>query len=499
MRTWLAILAALLLIPTAAQAGPSVYTRTPEDPAAIIVKGVGDGRADDSGAIQAAIDAAARGGQGGIVWLPSGRYRISRTILVRPAIRIFGVGRTRPVILLGDNTPGFGSGIASMVAFIGNDQYNVARYNQGRAAVPPPSIVPFDPKIFDASSNTFYSALANVDFEIGAGNAGATAVRMRTAQHSFLRHVDFRIGSGLAGIYHAGNQFEDLHFYGGRYGILAEKTSPAWQFTLLDSTFDGQREAAIREHEMRLTLANVVIRNTPVGIEIDRGHNDSLWGKDVRFENVSRAAVVISNEENVFTQIGFDNALASNVPVFARFRESGRTVAGAGPRYRMKRFHYGLMVPALGKTGDYATIAEAEPLRRWPTRSEPVIRPLPGSDQWVNVRSLGVKGDDATDDTAALQRAIDNHRILYLPSGRYRVTDTLKLRPDTILISLHPGLTHVYLPDETPAFAGIGAAKGMIESARGGNAIVHGLGLWTGGINPRASAGSNRWSDISNR
>ena len=172
MRTWLAILAALLLVPTAAQAGPSVYTRTPDDPAAIIVKGVGDGRADDSGAIQAAIDAAARGGQGGIVWLPSGRYRISRTILVRPAIRIFGVGKTRPVILLGDNTPGFGAGIASMVAFIGNDQYNVARYNQGRAAVPPPTIVPFDPKIFDASSNTFYSALANVDFEIGAGNAG---------------------------------------------------------------------------------------------------------------------------------------------------------------------------------------------------------------------------------------------------------------------------------------------------------------------------------------
>jgi hypothetical protein len=28
----------------------------------------------------------------------------------------------------------------------------------------------------------------------------------------------------------------------------------------------------------------------------------------------------------------------------------------------------------------------------------------------------------------------------------------------------------------------------MIESARGGNAIVHGLGLWTGGVNPRASA-----------
>jgi sugar lactone lactonase YvrE len=488
MRIWLAALAALLLLPAPALAGPSVYSRAPDDPAAVTVKGVGDGRADDSAAIQAAIDQAAKSGHGGIVWLPSGRYRISRTLLVRPAVRIFGVGRTRPVILLGANTPGFGAGIATMGAFVGNDQYNIGQYNQGRAAVPPPTVIPFDPNIFDASSNTFYSALANVDFEIGAGNAGAAAVRMRTAQHSFLRHVDFRIGSGLAGIYQAGNACADLHFYGGRYGILAEKTSPAWQFTLLDSTFTGQREAAIREHEMRLTLVNVAIADTPVGILIDRGHDDSLWGKDVRFDNVARAAVLISNERSVFTQIGFDNALASRVPTFARFRESGRTVPGRSLNYRMKHFHYGLALPGPGRPGDYATIVEDEPLRRLPARRPPAIRPLPPVEQWVDVRSLGVRGDDESDDTAALQRAIDRHRILYLPSGRYRVTDTLRLRPDTILVALHPGVTQIYLPDDLPAYAGIGGARALIESARGGDAIVSGLGLWTGGVNPRATA-----------
>src|SRR5690554_2621781 len=135
-------LAAILLacaLATPAFAGPSRYTIMPDDPAAIVVQGVGDGRADDSQAIQSAIDAAAQSGRGGVVWLKPGRYRISRTILVRPAVRIFGVGKTRPVILLDANTPGFGSGIATMVAFIGNDQYNVAQYNQGGAAVPPPT------------------------------------------------------------------------------------------------------------------------------------------------------------------------------------------------------------------------------------------------------------------------------------------------------------------------------------------------------------------------
>jgi hypothetical protein len=69
---------------------------------------------------------------------------------------------------------------------------------------------------------------------------------------------------------------------------------------------------AIREHEAGLTLANIVMREVPVGIEIDRGHGDWLWGKDIRFERVRQAAVIISNANNVYTQVGFESALASD-------------------------------------------------------------------------------------------------------------------------------------------------------------------------------------------
>jgi hypothetical protein len=481
--TWLLGAAALLLpAPLLAQSA-SVYLQAPDEPRAITVKGVGDGRADDTAAIQQAIDAAAEGGNGGVVFLPSGRYRISRTIFVKSAVRVFGVGPTRPEIILGDNTPGYGSGVAAMVAFTGEDQYRV-----GKAPVPPPTSVPFDPSIWDATSSTFYSALSNVNFRIGTGNSGAVAVRFRVAQHGYLRHIDFHTGSGLAGVYQAGNEFENLRFFGGRYGIMSEKTSPAWQFTLIDSEFQGQRDAAIREHEVDLTLVNVAIRDTPIGIEINRGNSDSLFGKQVRFENVSNAGVLISAENNVFTQVGFADAVAVNTPTFARFRDSGKTVAGSGARYQVKDFSYGLKLAGLGTIGDYATDVEMAPLGRAPARPARKIRALPPVSQWTNVRDLGVKGDDATDDTAALQRAIDTHRVLYFPMGRYRVTDTLKLRPDSVLIALHPSLTHVYLPDETPAFMGVGGPKALIQSAKGGNAIVHGLGLWTGGVNPRATA-----------
>jgi len=470
----------------------SVFATAPADPAAVTVKAKGDGVTDDSAAIQAAIDAAAARPGGGIVFLPAGRHRITRTIYMWPGVRLFGVGKTRPVFVLGANTPGFQRGVGSMIFFTGNQPNGAAPGPggsplRGRVPVPPPTSVPFNPDIADANSGTFYSSMANVDFEIGAGNPAATGVRFHTAQHAYLAHIDFHLGSGLAGIYQVGNLGMNLRFFGGRYGILAEKTSPAWQYTLLDSTFEGQRDAAIREHEAGLTLVNTVFRDTPVGIEIDKGYGDWLWGKDVRFENVSKAGVIISNEGNAYTQIGFDNAVATGTPVFARFRDSGKTVAGPAPRYRVKEFTYGLTLAGLGQPGSFATRMDAAPIGALPRRRDAAIRAFPAVSVWANVRSLGAKGDDKTDDTAAIQKAIDTNRVVYFPTGFYKVSDTLRLRPDSVLIGLHPSLTQIVLADDTPAYRGVGPAKALVESAKGGDAIVSGLGLFTGGVNPRAT------------
>ena len=74
--------------------------------------------ADDSAAIQAAIDRAAEHGEG-IVFVPSGRYRLTRTIYVWPAVRVIGYGATRPVFVLADNTPGYQQGLGYMFLFAG--------------------------------------------------------------------------------------------------------------------------------------------------------------------------------------------------------------------------------------------------------------------------------------------------------------------------------------------------------------------------------------------
>jgi hypothetical protein len=461
----------------------SVFETAPPEPRAVTVRGRGDGRADDTDAIQAAIDAAAARPGGGIVFVPQGRYRLSRTVYVWPGVRVFGVGARRPTLVLADRTPGFARGIATMVIFAGAKPGALPR-----VPVPPLGSVPPDPRIADANSGTFYSAMSNVDVEIGRGNAGATAIRFHAAQHAYLSHMDLRLGSALAGLYQVGNEAEDLHFHGGRYGILAEKTSPAWQFTLLDSSFDGQREAAIREHEAGLTLVDVAFRDVPTAIDIDPGYGDWLWGKDVRFERVGHAGIVVSNENSAYTQIGFDDAVADATPVFARFRDSGRTVTAPAARYRVAAFSHGLQVPRLGSMGAVATTIDAAPLAALPPAPAAAIRPLPPVAEWSDVRASGAKGDDTADDTAAIQRAIDTHRTVYFPAGHYRVTDTVRLRPDTVLVGLHPGLTQIVLPDGTPGFQGIGEAKALVRSASGGDAIVSGLGLSTGGINPLATA-----------
>ena len=465
----------------------SVFTSRLDDSRAVYAAAPAQNQADSTAALQAAIDRAAGTGREGIVFVPSGRYRLTHTLYIWPGVRVFGYGATRPVFVLPANTPGFETGIGDMVIFTGVNPKDPT-VAHGRIPFPPPGSVPPNGRIADANSGTFYSAMSNIDFEIGEGNPAAVAIRFHVAQHAFLTHMNFRIGSGLAALTQVGNEAEDLHFYGGRYAILTEKTSPAWQFTLIDSTFEGQREAAIREHEVDLTLIRDSFRSVPVAIDIDPKYSDDLWVKDCRFEDVARAAVFISNETNPGTEINFENAVLRNVPTFARLRESSKKVAGKGSAYRVSDFTWGLIVPAEGVMGTMGMRYAAEPVASLPPPLPPAIRSLPPMSEWVNVHTLGVKGDGTTDDTPALQAAIAAHRVLYFPSGHYVVRDTLTLRPDTILIGLHPTLTQFDLLDGTPGYQGIGAPKAVLFAPAGGKNILSGFGVFTGGINPRAVA-----------
>ena len=136
-------------------------------------------------------------------------------------------------------------------------------------------------------------------------------------------------------------------------------------------------------------------------------------------------------------------------------------------------------------------VFDARTLNAWPEPAASDLVPLPDASTWVNVRTLGAKGDGASYDTEAFRSAIASVPGHLRSHRKYIVTDTLLLRPDTVLIGLHPSATQLVVPDRTAAFQGIGPPDPLLDTPKGGTNVVIGIGLYTNGINPRAVAA--RW------
>ncbi len=456
--------------------GASFYPNRLDDPAAVYLTRDsfpvhGDGVGDDSVALQQAIDKVASNPGAGVLFVPQGTYRLTKTVYVWPGVRLIGYGDRQPVLTLGENTPGFQEGTGKYMLFFSGGR------GFGRSAGGPPQ---------DGGAGTFYSAISNIDIEIGPGNPAAVGIRFHVAQHCYVAHADFRLGSARAGLEDIGNEVEDLHFHDGQYGIVTRRSAPGWPILVIDCTFEGQSVAAISDQQAGLTLVRPQFKNVPTAVSIVPDNPEELWLSDGRLENVTGPALVISDEHSARTQINLQNVACKDVPVLAGFRESGRTIAGDGPTYVVEQFAHGLHLARHDSPRQIKTALAAHKVAALPAPVQSDIANLPDAATWVNVRTLGVTGDGKTDDTAALKEAIARHRTLYLPTGWYCVSDTLTLRPDTVLIGLHPSATVIGLPEKTPAFQGSGEPKPVLEAPQGGTNILAGIGVYTAAVNPRA-------------
>jgi sugar lactone lactonase YvrE len=449
----------------------SYYTLRPDDPRAVYFTkdafgAQADGAGDDAEALQQAINRVQETTRAGVVFIPDGRYRLGKTVYVWTGIRLIGYGPKRPVFVLGRNTPGFQEGPGRyMVHFADN------RPQPGGPIV-------------DATEFTFYSGMSNIDFELQDGNPAAVAVRFHVAQHSALTHMDFQVGSARAALEDIGNQASDIHVHGGQYGIITKRTAPVWQFLLMDSSFDGQRSAAIQTQEVGFTLVRVQFSNMPVALQIADDQVEQLYGRDLRMENIRVAAFAHGNRRNPHSAVTLANIACSNVP---NFFSGDKPVAAPSRHYVMDLFSLGLEI---GDDGRERGIELRHRERALSQPAKPIasdIPALPPMDRWVNVRTLGVMGDGTTDDTAALQSAINQHQALFLPSGAYRVSGSLTLKPDTVLIGFNPGTTQISLADGSAAFDGPGTPVGVLVAPQNGTTIVSAISVGTGVNNPRAA------------
>ena len=249
IKTLTLLLMIILSVGISAQNPRSAFTDRPVDEAAIYFtpenfKVKADGRMDVSEALQEALNRTKQKENGcGILFIPEGVYKLSKTIYIPSGVRIIGYGGKRPVFVLAKQAPGFQEVTRETAKgkylfwFIGGG------YRPGG-------------RIGDANAGTFYSSMMNVDIRIEGGNPNASAIRAHFAQHCSISNVTIHVGKGRAGIVDAGNHLENIAIYGGEYGIDTDKSAPGWPIMLLNSYFEGQRKSAILTNEGGLTIVD---------------------------------------------------------------------------------------------------------------------------------------------------------------------------------------------------------------------------------------------------
>ena len=315
----------------------SVYTQMPDDPEALYFTSENfniapDGKHDVTEALQFAINKLKEEKNFGILFIPEGKYLISKTIYVPKAIRIIGYGENRPEFILGKNSAAYQEEYNYMFWFTDN---LVEEGQQPR----------------DAGAGTFYSAISNINFRIEKGNPKAIALRTHFAQHSFVNHCNFYTGDGYAGIYDLGNEIENLKFYGGEYGISTSRTSPGWPMMMIDLYFEGQRKAAVLSRNTGMTVVSMHVKDAPVAVELQQGVSDRLFMEDCLFENVKKG-IVVGVEKEAGNQINLLNIMCNNVDVPVYFSPSGSSIDAKGNKYRINNFVHGLVMDDMADDSD---------------------------------------------------------------------------------------------------------------------------------------------------
>lgn len=461
----------------------SVYPLQPEDPRALVFtpEAFGaspDGTGDNTPALQAAVDRIQSEQTHGILLVPSGIYRLGGPVDLWRGIRLIGFGAVRPVFLLAENTPGYQHGAGRYMIFF-------------RDRRPPAGEEPID-----AQNTTFYSGIRNIDFEIREGNPAAVALRYRVAQLSSLEYVDFRIGSALGAVEAIGNQIQHCTFHGGEFAVRTGKTSPWWQALIADCTFEGQRRVCVDSHDAGLTMLRCGFADAPEAVTVPEMETEQLYMKDCRMERIARSGVSMSLIRHERNHVNLENIVCVDVPLFFDIQRKRYNphllhdpIHAPAREYVVEEMHAGLSVywrdgEVRGRKAEFKANVRALPEGsaadlRFPAGPE-ALTDLPPMAEWVNVRDCGAEGDGKADDTEAFRTAIARGRVVYIPMGRYRLTDTLRLLSDTCLIGLHCHETMFSLSDHTHGFDDPDASRALIEIPRGASSQVRGIGIDAG-------------------
>ena len=456
------------------------------------------GQKDSTKAIQDAINFA-RDAQL-VCFFPKGTYVVSNTIILRQGIHMRSNKRRiinnrmmpcvlvgsqkgkgtkdykRPVILLKENSPGF------------NDSDNPKYIIEHRVyKVKNRWEVNTDVNQWGMLMNT---VIANLDFKIGRGNKGAAGIFGMTREGASIQDVTIDVGNGYAGLVGSagnGGSWANIKIIGGKVGIDMSVPSGAPCPTMVSIELVRQRETAIlsrtRAALMAVGIKIIAISNGPI-IKCIPGNGPfdggmHLIDSKIIFENTSKGNIAVSCTgrgiyfENVYIENCYtvsDGDLAGNSNGWIYIKQFARG-------YKERKKGYELESPIYIDSKKAVTIKNFEFDKIPPDNL--ISKHIWGENfpHWEMKEAVNVKeapfnasGDSYNDDTAALQKAINEHDIVFLPKGIYRIKKTIKLRPNTKLIGAAQHLSIITVRDPDGHFDTSDHPKPCVETADDKNA-----------------------------
>jgi hypothetical protein len=413
------------------------------------------GEADATAAIQQALFEARDYGY--VVYVPSGTYRLTDTLSINmvahfreraqkwaPIVNTANaiIGQTdgpRPVFRLDDNASAF-SEPANPKPMVDIWQHNTPEVD-----------LALRERHFGQSWG-FHQTFRNINLDLGHGNRGAVGISINGAQGSSLEDVEIQARDGYAGVWSIPGRSMgavNVTVRGGQYGIYLHRNN---QSILVGCKLIGQSKLALRvSYNMTpqtLVGFHIEKESGPI-LQLSRGGNQA--GENFAFYD---GTIVITGDSD---RPIIDNRAGKSLYLRNVYVRGAKTVVDspdpltvddADGWQRLEEYAYA------DRGGDHPAfmLIDGEQSQRTISRVSPAGAPpddlisqhtwekLPSfkDDDTVSVKdsSFGAKGDGKTDDTAAIQKAIDTHEKVFLPAGMYAISQPLRLRKDTKLFGL---------------------------------------------------------------
>ncbi len=375
----------------------------------------GDGRTDDTRAIQAALDKYANGNR--ILYLPPGTYLISDTLkwgagthggAAQKRTTLQGAGMDRTTVKLKDRCPGF-------------QEPTATKDRRGRRREEFKAMIWTGRK----PAQRFRNGIRHLTIDTGRGNPAATGVQYIANNQGSMRYVRIRSGdpdgAGSIGLDlgYTDEQgpclIKHVHVIGFDVGIRTRTAVDS--VTLEHITVEGQRRVGFSNDGQCVSMRDFVSRNAVPAIE-NLGSYSLMTVIEGELVGAGRAAKLAAVENS-------GALLVRNVDV--------------------QGYEKGVHNAAEGGTGEGAAAGRIEEFCSHrptvlfedsprhtlglPVKETPVVPSVPLSE-WVSPAEFGGNPEDDEDDTEAVQKAVDSgRRVLYFPRGRKWLVDgTVEIR-----------------------------------------------------------------------